>query len=172
MSELGARNFDRQLVLPEGWFSLSALHTLRKVGRFYCVTSHLMEKMSKLHSFDWRYRKPPKCHFQSYFTQRPAQFTQGIPQFPQFTCPTPRWHHLKAHPFLAIHSADKHHTIYSVSNTTSYSTFYVFFSSFRYNIMADVASKQQTTALFLSTTVTRTHTHTHTHTHTQEDTQN
>jgi len=37
---------------------------------------------------------------------------------------------LKAHPFLAIHSADKHRTIYSFSNTTSYSTFYAFFSPF------------------------------------------
>ena len=45
--------------------------------------------------------------------------------------PTPRWHHLKAHPFLAIHSADEHRTIYSFSNTTSYFTFYAFFSSFR-----------------------------------------
>jgi hypothetical protein len=47
--------------------------------------------------------------------------------------------------------------IYSFSNTTSYSTFYIFFSD---NIMADVASKQQTTALFLSTMVTRTRRHT------------
>jgi hypothetical protein len=45
--------------------------------------------------------------------------------------PTPRWHHLKAHPFLAIHSADEHRMIYSFSNNTSYSTFYAFFSSFR-----------------------------------------
>ena len=35
------------------------------------------------------------------------------------------------HPFLAIHSADEHRMIYSFSNTTSYSTFYPFFSSFR-----------------------------------------
>jgi len=48
--------------------------------------------------------------------------------------------------------------IYSFSNTTSYFKFYAFFSD---NIMADVASKQQTTALFLSTIVT----------HTQEDTE-
>jgi hypothetical protein len=34
-------------------------------------------------------------------------------------------------PFLAIHSADEHRMIYSFSNTTSYSAFYVFFSSFR-----------------------------------------
>jgi hypothetical protein len=49
--------------------------------------------------------------------------------------------------------------IYSFSNTTSYSTFYASFSSFSDTIMADVASKQQTTALFLSTTATRTRTH-------------
>ena len=36
-----------------------------------------------------------------------------------------------AHPFLAIHSADEHRLLYSFSNTTSYSTFYAFFSSFR-----------------------------------------
>ena len=57
------------------------------------------------------------------------------------------------HPFLPIHSADEHRMICSFSNTTSYSTFYAFFSD---NIMADVGSKQQTTALFLSTAVTRT----------------
>jgi hypothetical protein len=45
----------------------------------------------------------------------------------------------------------------SITSTTSYSTFHAFFSD---NIMADVASKQQTTALFLSTTVTRTRRHT------------
>ena len=71
--------------------------------------------------------------------------------------PTPRWHQLKAHPFTAVHSADEHRMIYSSSNTTSYSTCYAFFSD---NIMADVASKQQTTALFLSTIVTRTRRHT------------
>jgi hypothetical protein len=35
------------------------------------------------------------------------------------------------HPFLAIHSADERRMIYSFSNTTSYSVFYTFFSSFR-----------------------------------------
>ena len=45
--------------------------------------------------------------------------------------PTPRWHHLKAHPFLANHSADKHRMIYSFPNATAYSTIYAFFSSFR-----------------------------------------
>ena len=59
--------------------------------------------------------------------------------------------------FPAIHSADEHHMTYSFSNTTSYFTFYAFFSD---NIMADVASKQQTKALFLSTNVKRTRRHT------------
>jgi hypothetical protein len=70
--------------------------------------------------------------------------------------PTPRWHHLKAHPFLTIHLADEHRMIYSFSSTTSYSTFHAFFSD---NIMADVASKQQTTVLFLSSIVTHKKTH-------------
>ena len=59
--------------------------------------------------------------------QRTAQFTQGIPQFPHFTCR----HYDSAHPFLAIHSADERRMIYSFSNTTSYSTFHAFFFSFR-----------------------------------------
>ena len=83
----------------------------------------------------------------------------GNPTVSSVYLPTPRWHHLKAHPFLAIHSADEHRMIYSFSNTTSYSTFYVFFLHLD-NIMADVVSKQQTTALFLSTIITRTRRHT------------
>jgi len=51
------------------------------------------------------------------------------PTVSPFYLPTPRWHRLKAHPFLAIHSADEHR-IYSFSNVTSYSTFYDLFSSF------------------------------------------
>ena len=35
------------------------------------------------------------------------------------------------HPFLAIHSADEHRTVYSFPNTTSYCTFYASFSSVR-----------------------------------------
>ena len=97
------------------------------------MTPYLTEKLSKLRSFDMQWRRPQNgqnCPFQSSFTQRTAQFVQGIPQFPHFTCR----HHdgiIKAHPFLAIHSADEHRMIYSFSNTTSYSTFYAFFSSFR-----------------------------------------
>jgi hypothetical protein len=74
---------------------------------------------------------PQNCPFQSSFTQRTAQFTGEFPQFPQFTC---RHHYgiISSHnPFLSIHSADEHHTIYSFSNTTYYCTFYAFFSTFR-----------------------------------------
>jgi hypothetical protein len=55
----------------------------------------------------------------------------GNPAVSSVYLPTPRWHHLKAHPFLAIHSADHHRIIYSFPNNTSYCTFYAFFSSFR-----------------------------------------
>jgi hypothetical protein len=58
------------------------------------------------------------------------------------------------HLFLAIHSADEHRMIYSFSNTTFYSTCLRFLFFFWDNMMADVASKQQTTALVLSTIVT------------------
>ena len=68
----------------------------------------------------------------------------------------PRRHHLKVHRFLPIHSADEHRMIYFFSNTTSYSISYAFFSFFSDNITADVASKQQTTASFLSNIVTST----------------
>jgi len=85
-----------------------------------------MEKLSKLRSFDRQKRRSQNCPFQSSFTQRTAQFTQGIPQFPQFTCR----HHDGIISRHAIHSAGEHRMIYSFSNATSYCTFYTFFSSF------------------------------------------
>jgi len=51
----------------------------------------------------------------------------GIPQFPQFTCR----HHDGIISRHSVHSADEHRMVYSFSDTTSYSTFYAFFSSFR-----------------------------------------
>ena len=68
----------------------------------------------------------------------------------------PRWH-LKANPFLAVHSADEHRMIYSFSNTTSYSIFLFFFSD---NIMTDVASKTANDSLVFIH-----HSHTHKKTH-------
>jgi len=120
------------------------------------VTSYLTENRCKLHNFDRQYRRPQNCPFQSSFTYRPAPFTQGIPQFPQFTCR----HHDGIISRHSIHSADEHRMIYSFSNTISYSTFYAFFPFFLGNIMADVASKGQTRTLFLSTIGTRTRRHT------------
>ena len=71
--------------------------------------------------------------------------------------PTPRWHHLKAHQFLAIHSTDDDIFLFKYHVLLHILRLLFFFSD---NIMADVASKQQTTALFLSTIVTRTRRHT------------
>jgi hypothetical protein len=64
------------------------------------------------------------------------------------------------HPFLAIQLADKHRMIYSFLNYhfLLHSLRFLFF--FSDNIMANMASKQQTTALFLSTIVTRKRRHT------------
>ena len=80
--------------------------------------------------------------------------------FSSVSLPTPRWHHLKAHPFLAIHSADEHRTIYSFPITTSYCTFYAFFSSFRITLWPMWLANSKRQPLFLSTAVTRTRRHT------------
>jgi hypothetical protein len=63
------------------------------------------------------------------------------------------------HPFLAIHSAVEHHIIYSFSNSTSYSTFYAFLSSFRITLwpMWLANSKRQPCFIY--------HSHTHKKTH-------
>ena len=73
--------------------------------------------------------------------------------------PTPRWHHLKKHPFLAIHPADEHSTIYSFSNTTSYCTFYSFFSSFRITLWPMwLANSKRQPCFYPPVTRTRRHT--------------
>ena len=110
----------------------------------------------------WRYTwqaiaQASELSFPVVFHTENCAVHSGNPTISSVYLPTPRWDHLKTHPFLTIHSADEHHMIYSFSDTTSYSTFYAFFSD---NITADVVSKQQTTALFLSTIVTRTRRHT------------
>jgi hypothetical protein len=74
---------------------------------------------------------------------------------PADTTVTPSLGIQNQHPSLAIHSADDHRMIYSFSNTTILHILRFLFL-FLDNIMADLASKQQTTALFLSTTVTST----------------
>jgi hypothetical protein len=97
--------------------------------------------------------------FSSYLSNRTAQFSQGILQFTQFTCR----HHdgiisrhspstsVSSNPFSRWTSHDiflsKYHFLLHILR------FLFFFSD---NIMADVANKQQTTALLLSTIDTRT----------------
>jgi hypothetical protein len=61
--------------------------------------------------------------------------------------------------FLAIHLARASHCIFLFNCHFLLNTLHFLFF-FLDNIMADVASKQQTTALFLSTTITRTRRHT------------
>ena len=66
--------------------TLRAIYTLTYTERFYFVKSYLIEKLSKLRSFHRQQRRSQKRPFQQSFIQRTAQFSQGIPRFPQFTC--------------------------------------------------------------------------------------
>src|SRR5215475_6925611 len=86
----------------------------------------------------------------------------GNPTVSSVYLPTPRWHHLKAHPFLAIHSADERHMLYSFSNTTSYSTFYAFFSSFWITLCPMWLANSKRQPFFIH------HSHTHKKTHTTD----
>ena len=91
----------------------------------------------------------------NFGTQKIAQFTQGIPQFPHFTCrhhdSLISRHSTSSNSFSTLASHDiflfKYHFLLHILR------FLFFFSD---NIMTDVASKEQPTALFLSTIVTRT----------------
>jgi len=98
---------------------------------------------------------PQKCPFQSSFTHRTAQFTQGIPQFSQFSCR----HHNGIISSHSIHSADEHRMIYSFSNTSYYSTFYAVFSSFRITLWPMWLANSKRSLVFIH------HSHTHKKTH-------
>jgi hypothetical protein len=63
-------------------------------------------------------------------------------------------------PFLSINSADEHRTMYSFPNTTSYSTFYAFFSSFRITLRSMWLANSKRQPWFLTH-----HSHTHKNTH-------
>jgi len=95
------------------------------------VTTYLTEKLSELHSFDRKIVQASELSFLVVFHTENCAFHSGNPTVFSVCLATPRWHHVTAHPFLAINSADEHRMIYSFSNTTSHSTFYAFFSSFR-----------------------------------------
>ena len=99
------------------WAILLLRHTWWK-NRVNCAVLKAIEEASEL-------------PFPVVFHTQKCAVHSGNPTVSSVHLPTQRWHHLKAHPFLAIHSADEHRMIYAFSNTTSYSTFYAFFSSFR-----------------------------------------
>jgi len=88
-------------------------------------------KLSKLRSFWQAIAEALEVFFLVVFHTENCAVHVGNPTVSSVYLPTQRWHHLKAHPFLAIHPADEHRMIYYFSNTTSYSIFYSFFSSFR-----------------------------------------
>jgi hypothetical protein len=123
------------------------------------VTSYLTKKLSKLRCFTGNSAGLRIVLSVVFHTQNCA-FHLGNPTVSSVYLPTPRWHNRKAHPFLTIHSADEHRMIDSFTNTTFLLHILLFLFLFSDNIMADVTSKQQTTALFLSTIVTRTRRHT------------
>jgi hypothetical protein len=120
-----------------------AIHSQLKWAILLCDVIPDGKKLSKLRSFDRQSRRP-QLSFTVVFQTKNCAVHSGNPTVSSVYLPTTRWHHLKAHPFLAIHSADGHHMIYSTSNTTSYSTFYAFFYSFRITLWpAWVANSQR-----------------------------
>jgi hypothetical protein len=80
----------------------------------------------------------------------------GNPTVSSVYLPTPRWHRLKA--LNSFSRWASHDTFLFIYHFLLHILRFPFF--FSDNIMADVASKQQRTALFLSTIVTRTRRHT------------
>jgi len=95
------------------------------------VTSYLMEELSKAAQVWQAITQTSELSFPIVFDTANCAVHSGNPTVFSVYVRTPRWHRLKAHPFLAIHSADEHRMIYSFSNTTSYSKIYALFSSVR-----------------------------------------
>jgi hypothetical protein len=93
-------------------------------------------KNSTESSFDRQKRRPQNCFYQSIFTQRTAQFTQGIPQFSPFTC---RHHD-------GIISRHSNSTSVSSNSFSSWASHYVF--HFKYHILLHIL------AFFLSSRIT------------------
>jgi hypothetical protein len=133
-------------------------YTLAVRQRFYCVRSYRKEKLSKLRSFEGN-----SPGLRTVLSSR-LSHTELRSSFRE------------SHSFLSLPGIiSRHSTSTSVSNNSfsrwaSHDIFlfkyhfllhilrFLFF--FSDNIMADVASQQQTTALFLSTIITRTRRHT------------
>jgi len=114
------------------WGSYNAPYTHSvKPCDFTVWHPYLTEKLSKVRSFWQEIAQASELSFPVVCHTQNSAVHSGNPAVPSVYLPTPRWHHLKAHPFLAVHSADEHRMTYSFSNTTSYSTFTAFFFSFR-----------------------------------------
>jgi hypothetical protein len=88
-------------------------------------------KTEKTAQFSQAIAQASELSFPVAFHTENCAVHSGNPTVSSVYLPTPRWHHLKEQPFIAIHSADEHRMIYPFPNTTSYSTIYAFFSSFR-----------------------------------------
>jgi len=97
----------------------------------FTVWRHTWRKTEQTAQFWQAIAQASELSFPVVFRTENYTLHSGNPTVSSVYLPTSRWNHLKAHPFLAIHSAHEHRMIYSFSNTTSYSTFYAFFSSFR-----------------------------------------
>jgi len=113
-----------------------------------------------MRSFDRQYRRPHNCPFQSSFTH--TELRSSLREFHNFlslpadtTMASSQGTSVSTNSFSRSASHDiflfKYHFLLHILR---------FLFLFSDNIMADVASKQQTTALFLSTIVTRTRRHT------------
>jgi len=142
------------------WANIRELQTLQlrhRIAPFYCgyspgetqrlrcclkrhIHCHLNGAIFTVWRHTWRKKwvnwavliaQASELSFPVVFHTQNCAVHSGNPTVSSFYLPTPRWHHLKADPFLTIHSADEHHMIYSFPNTTYYATFYTFFSSFR-----------------------------------------
>jgi len=74
------------------------------------VTSYLTEK---LRSYG-RQAETSELSFPVVFHKENCAVHSGNSTVSSVSLPTPRWHHLKAYPFLAIHSADEHRMTYEV----------------------------------------------------------
>jgi hypothetical protein len=126
------------------------------------VTSYLMEKLSNAAEVWQAIAQASELSFPIVFHTANCAVHSGNPTVFSVYLRTPRWHRLKAHPFLTIHSAHEYRMINSFSYTTSYYTFYALFSSFRVTLcpMWLANSKRQQCFVY--------HIHTHKKTHRTE----
>ena len=101
-----------KVVFPESCLK-DAIHSQLNWAILLCDVILDGKKLSKLRSLTGNSAGPR--NFLVVFHTENSAVHSGNPTLSSVCLPTPRWHHLKAHPFLAIHSADEHRMIYSFS---------------------------------------------------------